>query len=441
MAVRESQQALFTALREAEAQGTRLSQADILTATGWREPTLRTYLGKGQLSDFLVEVAPNEFEVANVSRLSLGEFAKRLTQSKHIRGLGHKLESRLARALLTRSRDNMMLALELYNRPFLANRLDGFALLFTTAWDQLIKARVIEKDGEDAIFMSGPAHGRHRATYHIRHHLQLLYKETDPVRRNLERIVFYRDEAAHLLMPELQPVVSRLFQAGILNYAKQFEDFAGQPFLPPTAVGLLSLVGDMSEPKVAMLRSNYGAAIGDEVMALATTLEEDIRTANDGRFAIPVDIKLIFAKKNEDGGWIQIADSASTYDDLRKAVVIAKPVDREATHPYTEADAIARLMELLRAALSPEDLGAILVARKDGHAILNAYCFRAMVWKQKWRNANNEFHYKNTKPEYHYYSEEAVDTLAKRMAKEPGWLAACRDSYTASMQKKKNKKK
>lgn len=34
----------------------------------------------------------------------------------------------------------MMLALELYNRPSLDNRLDAFVLCFCTAWEQLLKA-------------------------------------------------------------------------------------------------------------------------------------------------------------------------------------------------------------------------------------------------------------------------------------------------------------
>ena len=47
----------------------------------------------------------------------------------------------------------MMLALELYNRPSLENKLDGFVLLFCTAWEQLTKAMLIESKGEDSIFL------------------------------------------------------------------------------------------------------------------------------------------------------------------------------------------------------------------------------------------------------------------------------------------------
>ena len=39
----------------------------------------------------------------------------------------------------------MLLALELYNRPSLDNRLDSFILCFCVAWEQLLKAMLIEK--------------------------------------------------------------------------------------------------------------------------------------------------------------------------------------------------------------------------------------------------------------------------------------------------------
>lgn len=39
----------------------------------------------------------------------------------------------------------MMLALELYNRPSIENRMDAFVMCFCTSWEQLLKAILIEK--------------------------------------------------------------------------------------------------------------------------------------------------------------------------------------------------------------------------------------------------------------------------------------------------------
>ena len=146
--MRDSQRAFFDLLSNAEKASKTVSKSEILNATGWKEVTLRTYQDKGQLADYLTEITPEEYEVSRVSHLTPQEFARRLSQSKHRQGLGHNFKSRLAKALLRKSKDNMMLALELYNRPSLENRLDGFVLLFCVAWEQLLKAELIKRDGE-----------------------------------------------------------------------------------------------------------------------------------------------------------------------------------------------------------------------------------------------------------------------------------------------------
>jgi len=97
----------------------KFSSEEILVATGWKYSTFKTYFIKGQLSDFITEISEDLYESSNIQIITEIEFAKLLSQSKHRRGLGHNCKSKLSKALLRKSRDNMLLALELYNRPSL----------------------------------------------------------------------------------------------------------------------------------------------------------------------------------------------------------------------------------------------------------------------------------------------------------------------------------
>jgi hypothetical protein len=118
------------------------------------------------------------------------EFRRQVTQSKRV----DHFESPLARALLQRSADNFCLALEVYNRPTLANRLDAFALLFTTAWEQLLKAELVEAHGEDSIFK--PIKPNHRReSIALQACLERLFpNDADPIRRSVEMIAELRHE-------------------------------------------------------------------------------------------------------------------------------------------------------------------------------------------------------------------------------------------------------
>ena len=223
MATRKTHSALLALLKKKESAGELVAIDQILDATGWKRGTFLTYLRKGQFSSFLNEQAADKLTVTNVSNLTDGKFSRLLSQSKHRRELGHKCKSRLAKALLRKSRENMLLALELYNRPSLDNRMDGFVLCFCTSWEQLLKAILIERNGEPSIFKPHRRKkGRIRETISLRECLERQFNKPDLVRRNIDRIAYYRDQAVHLLMPEIQGQISRLFQSGVMNYGKQF---------------------------------------------------------------------------------------------------------------------------------------------------------------------------------------------------------------------------
>ena len=169
-------------LQQKEKSSQNFTVQDVVIATGWTASTFKSYLSKGQLSDFVSKTTANEFEASNTITLSFIEFSKKLSQSKNRRALGHNCKSLLAKALLNKCRDNMMLALELYNRPSLENKMDGFVMLFCCAWEQLLKAKIIESDGEQSIYTKAKKNG---------------IKQTIPLRECL-RLVFDGDLLAEI---------------------------------------------------------------------------------------------------------------------------------------------------------------------------------------------------------------------------------------------------
>ena len=238
-----------------------MTTEEILEATGWKPVTFETYFAKGQLSEYLSKTDGGVFAVSNTTGLETTTFSRNLSQSKHRRELGHNCKSRLAKALLKKSRDNMILALELYNRPSLENRLNSFVLCFCTAWEQLLKSILIERNGEKTIFQSKPESGGIRKTISLRDCLARCFNSNSPVCKNIERISYYRDQAVHLLMPEIQGSISRIFQSGVMNYSKMFYDFSQQAFLPSSHAAMLSLVGEISSPSILRLLRSMGTKL------------------------------------------------------------------------------------------------------------------------------------------------------------------------------------
>jgi hypothetical protein len=345
----------------------------------------------------------------------------------------------LAKALLRKSKDNMMLALELYNRPSLENRLDGFILLFCTAWEQLLKAELIEKEGEQSIYRRASKPNRRKETISLRKCLEKIFAADDKRRKNLEIIVDYRDTAVHLLMPEVQGTVSRLFQAGVLNYVAKFEELAEQRFLETSATGLLTLMGEFRTPTVARLSSMYGNDIGDAIFQLIQTTQEQIELENDWQFAVPIDVKIVFARKGEDNELKLVASADQGLEELRRAIIVNKPVDSKRTHPHNATQLISTVNDQLSQKFDGAQLEKVLPARdkKTGRPIFNPYDLQAMLFKLKWKNSDNEYHYAFKNPEYHWYSDEAGWEIVKKITTNAGYLEKARKDLSRSRKRKK----
>jgi len=400
---------------------------DVINATGWKPATFKTYFGKGQITQFVTKINEDVYEANNTLEINFVEFKKRLSQSKHYQELGHKCKSNLAKALLKKSRDNMMLALELYNRPSLENKLDGFVMLFSTSWEQLLKSIIIETEGENSIYKSARKKG-FKETISLRDCLAKQFKDKDQVRLNIERIADWRDNAVHLLMPELQGLASRVFQSGVLNYSSQFERFCESPFLNAQHSGMLSLVGDFKLPPISLLKTLYGDA-ATEILELAKTVEEEIESSNDIEFAIPINVSLVYAK---DGETIIAMASGKTEDlqNLKNALIIHKTVNPEDSYPLTQAIAIKEINKNFIAKYDAEKLKRCLVAKckNTGKPIFNQNCFQACINKLKWKRDNNDYHYYQSIANQHIFSYDAVNEIVKRVTQDEGFLAQAKNS-------------
>jgi len=395
------QKSLLTLLRKRA--GKTISESEILKATGWKTSSWRVYRNNALYAPFLREITPANFEVTLDANISEDEFRRQITQTKEP---GSAIKSRLARALITRSRDNIVLALEVYNRPTLINRLDAFAMLFTTAWEQLLKAELIEKHSEAHVFRPQKP-GRRRESIGLDECLrQVFTRARDPVRLNIERIAELRHSATHLVMPELQPSFARLFQAGVLNFSRRFREKTGMTVVPRQNVGLLILAASEDQIEAAPLHKLYGDEIAGELLEFAKTVDDEAANINDARFAIPVEYTLLFATKGEapDVSLVRATEAPV------KAVIFEKFVDPERDYPL-------RTRELEQ-----------LVSRKLG-AKFNNRDLRSILHKEKWKNSNNEFHRVQRNPDTHKYSHKAAETIADKMRSDTDYLPRAREAY------------
>lgn len=56
--------------------------------------------------------------------------------------------------LIDKAKEAFVLAIEIYNKPSIKYRIEGFSFFICNAWELMLKAHMINKFGENSIYFS-----------------------------------------------------------------------------------------------------------------------------------------------------------------------------------------------------------------------------------------------------------------------------------------------
>lgn len=322
MARNNNQLALADVLREFEENGTTFTAEMVAQRTAYSKNSINKYINEKLLNKYIFHVGSRaKYRIEGISALSNDEFLAVMSQSAKTKQ--KKPEEQFHDKLVSRSLDAFTLALEVYNRPSMKNRVEAFAIMMVNAWELLLKAEILKAEGYEKIFNDGDR------SISISDAVKRRLQEKDPVRINLETIIDLRDHAIHLLIPELQPQLSRLFQATVLNYQTRYRNEMGNAPLAGQSVGMLSLVVDGPAPEVALIQKLYGKHAAQSVSKFIQRFDKTSKTVDSTEFSIPVDYRLALVKREDESDL-----SLSVGDAGEGAIIITKTKDPDATHPY-----------------------------------------------------------------------------------------------------------
>lgn len=329
---------------------------------------------------------------------------------------------RLSRQLLERSQEAYLLALDLYNRPTIRYRVEGFCFLFTNAWELLLKAKIIEDTKKDRSIFHRKERGNPRRSISLKHALKEVFpKDNDPIRRNIEAIAALRDCAIHLLIPELEAVYGGMFQAGVFNYANKLQEWFGLALTDRASPSMLSLVFDVKEIDPVRIQKKYGKEVLNFIVARSKSVQDAIIATSDLRFGIPITYRLVLTNKPKKADIIMALEEEGG----PVAAFIEVPKDISRTHPY-------RFRQLL----------ATIDARLGKSYTFNQYDLQAILHKLKVKKPrSSKYHYLVQATGTHLYSEGLLDLIVGKIQKIPGYVASARRSYGNWSKQRRNEKK
>lgn len=181
--------------------------------------------------------------------------------------------------LLDKSKEAFVMALEVYNKPSIRYRIEGFSFFICNAWELMLKAHIVRTRGESEIYYKDNPD----RTITLENCVKSVFtNEHAPLRKNLQRIIELRNTSTHFIVEEYEMVYVPLFQACIFNYSEKMEEFHQVDVTKLVPQNFLTLTVSMSTLNPLELRAKYPGQISERLIGISQTIADETNENNDG---------------------------------------------------------------------------------------------------------------------------------------------------------------
>ncbi len=325
---------------------------------------------------------------------------------------GHRGNPGLKGRLVDKSVDAYVLALETINRISIQYRLEAFCYLLCNAWELLLKAKILQDTGDKNAIFYRAQKGKPKKSLTLRESLIRVYQtESDPERRNIERIAELRDEAVHLVFSGIPRDALCLFQAGVLNYHRRLDEWFHVSLSDRVHVGMMSIVYDMqpqhSDLSDKQLRRELGKDAADYLTRFCAEIRQEFdQLQRPAEFSIGIEYRLVLTDKPQEAD-IVLSKGVSGKETTR---FIEVPKDPSKSHPLRQKEVLEQVNSLL---------GGLLITSYDLQCVIKVHGIKL----------RSEYFYKGkVKGSPSQYSLAYVKWLIKQFQNDPAFFQKARST-------------
>ena len=242
--------------------------------------------------------------------------------------------------MLEKSQEAFLLAIEIYNKPTIKYRLEGFSFFICNAWELLLKSYLVKNMGISSIYYKDKPNRTIALTDCLR---KIITNEKDPVRRNLEIIIDLRNTSTHYIIKEMEELYLPFLQANTLNYSQKIYDYFNIDISNKIDTAFLSLVTNTSSMNDTEILGIYGNEIFDKYTKLKNETIDILESQNNDKLAININLNLKVVKSQKDAKL-----TFSIAKDAKDAIcIVDKLKDINTTYPYSQKNAREMIMKNL----------------------------------------------------------------------------------------------
>ena len=308
--------------------------------------------------------------------------------------------------LIDKSKESFMMAIEVYNKPTIKYRVEGFSMFICNAWELMLKAYLIKERGMSSIYFSD--HPDRTISLHecVK---KVFTNDKDPLRMNLEKIIELRNTSTHFITQEYEMVYVPLFQSCILNFNDKMMDLHNIDMTDVIPQNFLSLSVSLKSLSENEIKAKYPEIVSKKLIKAQHDIENS-SAINNPRYAITVNVNHFLTKKRND------ADAVFhlARDGEQPLAVVKELKNPEDVYKYGAHQAVKTIERML------EKRKIVTLYNGAPHKI-TAFHFNNLV-KYYGIKENGQFCWKYTAGNattYYKYSLQALEFLVDEISKDP----------------------
>ena len=312
--------------------------------------------------------------------------------------------------LVDKSIEAFIMGLEIYNKPTIKYRIEGFSFFICNAWELMLKAELLNRN-ED-IYYSDKA-GR---ALSLEPTIKKIYSDKNTrVRLNLEKIIELRNISTHFITEDYEAKYAPLFQACVLNFVNEIKRFHNIDISNYISQNFLTITANYEPLSNEQIRLKYPPEIAERFIQQSNQIDVLTQEYDSDKFAIPIKQNLYITKKKDEADFVIAMASESP----NKVAIVKELKDPANTHKYAFNNVIA----VVNNRLSKSN---IKLGYKNG---FNSYVLNLFIEFYDIKS-DNKYSYKHSlgNSTSYTYSERLIDFIINEIKKNP-------DGFVESLKK------
>ncbi|WP_163655473.1 DUF3644 domain-containing protein [Listeria sp. PSOL-1] len=313
--------------------------------------------------------------------------------------------------LIDKSIEAFIMGLEIYNKPTIKYRIEGFSFFIINAWELMLKAELIKK-GHPIYYKDNP-----ERTLSVERTIRKVYTDKNTrIRLNLEKIIELRNISTHFITEDYEIKYAPLFQACVLNFVNEIQKFHSRDITKHIAQNFLTISASYEPLSNEQIKLKYPPEIAEKFISQANDIDVLSDTYNSEKFSVDIKQNLYITKKRSEADF-KVSINKDSNNNVTVVKELKDPCD---THKYSYNSVIKAVQERLKRK-------NIRLNYKSG---FNQYILNLIIEFYNIKQ-NEKYAYEHVigKQRYFTYSQQFIDFILSEIEKTP-------DSFVESLKRR-----